>query len=66
MLGKDVDLMRVELIENGRMRMSTNHGVRKDNELIWYDNLHVMSMKFDDEMVQITINRMPNPGGAVR
>lgn len=46
--------------------MSTNHGVRKDNELIWYDNLHVMSMKFDDEMVQITINRMPKTGGAGR
>ena len=30
--------------------MSTNHGVCKDNELIWYDNFHVMSMKFDDEM----------------
>lgn len=66
MLVKDVKPMKVELIENGRARMSTNHGVCKDNELIWYDNIHVLSMKFDDDMVRITINRMPKTGGAMR
>ena len=43
--------MRVEFIENGRRIISTNRGVFKDNELIWYDNAYVLSLKFDEEKV---------------
>jgi hypothetical protein len=58
--------MRVELIENGRRIISTNRGVFKDDELIWYDNAYVLSLKFDEEKVEIVIRKIPKPGGEVR
>ena len=58
--------MRVEFIENGRRIISTNRGVFKDSELIWYDNAYVLSMKFDEEKVEIVIKKIPKAGGEVR
>ena len=58
--------MRVEFIENGRSLISTNRGVFKDNELIWYDNTYVLSLKFDEEKVEIVIKKIPKAGGKVR
>ena len=58
--------MRVEFIENGRKIISTNRGVFKDNELIWYDNAYVLSLKLDEEKVEIVIKKMPKAGGKVR
>lgn len=58
--------MRVEFIENGRRIISTNRGVFKDSELIWYDNAYVLSMKFDEEKVEIMIKKIPKAGGEVR
>ena len=57
--------MRVEFIENGRRIISTNRGVFKDNELIWYDNAYVLSLKFDEEKVEIVIKKIPKAGGEV-
>ena len=50
--------MRVEFIENGRRIISANRGVFKDNELIWYDNAYVLSLKFDEEKVEIVIKKI--------
>jgi hypothetical protein len=50
--------MRVEFIESGKRIISTNRGVFKDNELIWYDNAYVLSLKFDEEKVEIEIKRI--------
>lgn len=50
--------MRVEFIESGKRIISTNRGVFKDNELIWYDNTYVLSLKFDEEKVEIEIKRI--------
>ncbi len=47
--------MRVEVIESGKIIISTNRGVFKDNELILYDNAYVLSLKFDEEKVEIEI-----------
>lgn len=58
--------MRVEFIENGRKIISTNYGVCKDNELIWYDNAYILNMKFDEEKVEIMIKKIPNAEGKVR
>lgn len=58
--------MRVELIENGRRIISTNRGVFKDNEFIWYDNAYVLSLKFAEEKVEIVIKKIPKTGGEVR
>ena len=58
--------MRVEFIENGRRIISTNRGVFKDKELIWYDNAYVLSLKFDKEKVEIMIKKIPKAGGEVR
>ncbi|WP_196591394.1 hypothetical protein [Pectinatus frisingensis] len=58
--------MRVEFIENGRRIISTNRGVFKDSEFIWYDNAYVLSMKFDEEKVEIMIKKIPKAGGEVR
>ena len=57
--------MRVEFIENGRRIISTNRGVFKDKELIWYDNAYVLSLKFDEEKVEIVIKKIPKAGGEV-
>lgn len=54
-LVKDADWMRVEVIESGKIIISTNRGVFKDNELILYDNAYVLSLKFDEEKVEIEI-----------
>ena len=58
--------MRVEFIENGRSLISTNRGVFKDNELIRYDNAYILSLKFDEEKVEIVIKKIPKAGGEVR
>jgi hypothetical protein len=58
--------MRLEFIENGRKMISTNRGVCKDNELIWYDNAYVLSLKFEEEKVEIVIKKIPKSGGEVR
>ena len=58
--------MRVEFIENGRKLISTNRGVFKDNELIWYDNAYILSLKFDEEKVEIVIKKISKAGGEVR
>ena len=58
--------MRVEFIENGRSLISTNRGVFKDNELIWYDDAYILSLKFDEEKVEIVIKKIPKAGGEVR
>ncbi len=58
--------MRVEFIENGKKIISTNRGVFKDDELIWYDNAYVLSLKFDEEKVEIMIKKIPKAGGEVR
>ena len=58
--------MRVEFIENGRKIISTNRGVFKDNELIWYDNAYVLSLKLDEEKVEIVIKKISKVGGEVR
>ena len=50
--------MRGEFIESGKRIRSTNCGVFKDNELIWYDNAYVLSLKFDEEKVEIEIKRI--------
>ena len=50
--------MRVEFIENGRRIISTNRGVFKDNELIWYDNAYILSLKFNEEKVEIVIKKI--------
>ena len=65
MLAEDVKAMRVELIENGRKIISTNRGVFKDNELIWYDNAYVLSLKFVEEKIEIMIRKIPKAGGEV-
>ena len=65
-LVKDVDGMRLEFIENGRKMISTNRGVCKDNELIWYDNAYVLSLKFEEEKVEIVIKKISKAGGEVR
>ena len=65
MLVEDVKAMRVELIENGRKIISTNRGVFKDNELIWYDNAYVLSLKFAEEKIEIMIRKIPKAGGEV-
>ena len=46
--------------------MSTNYGVLKDKDFIWYDNAYVLSMKFDEEKVGILIKKIPKAGGEVR
>ena len=46
--------------------MSTNYGVLKDKDFIWYDNAYVLSMKFDEEKVEILIKKIPKAGGEVR
>lgn len=56
----------MEFIENGRKIISTNYGVCKDNELIWYDNAYILNMKFDEEKVEIMIKKIPNAEGKVR
>ena len=58
--------MRVEFIENGRKIISTNRGVLKDNELIWYDNAYILSLKFDEEKVEIMIKKIPKLDRVVR
>ena len=65
MLVEDVKAMRMELIENGRKIISTNRGVFKDNELIWYDNAYVLSLKFAEEKIEIMIRKIPKAGGEV-
>ncbi|WP_196605421.1 hypothetical protein [Pectinatus haikarae] len=50
--------MRVEFIENGRRIISTNRGVFKDNELIWYDNAYILSLKFDEEKIEIMVKKI--------
>ena len=57
--------MRVEFIENGRRIISTNRGVFKDNELIWYDNAYILSLKFDEERVEFVIKKIPKAGGEI-
>ena len=64
-LVEDVKAMRMELIENGRKIISTNRGVFKDNELIWYDNAYVLSLKFAEEKIEIMIRKIPKAGGEV-
>ena len=58
--------MRVDFIENGRRIISTHRGVFKDNELIWYDNAYVLSLKFDEEKVEIMIRKIPKAGWKMR
>lgn len=50
--------MRVEFIENRRKIISTNRSVFKDNELIWYDNAYILSLKFDKEKIEIVMKKI--------
>lgn len=38
----------------------------KDKTFIWYDNAYVLSLKFDEEKVEIVIKKIPKAGGEVR
>jgi hypothetical protein len=58
--------MKMEFIKNGKNIVSTNYGVLKDKQFIWYDNSYVLSMKFDEEKVEIVIKKIPKAGGEVR
>jgi len=58
--------MKVEFIENGRRIISTSRGVFKDNEFIWYDNAYILSLKFDEEKIEIVIKKIPKVGSEVR
>ena len=58
--------MRMEFVKNGRKLVSTNYGVFKDKNFIWYDNNYILSLKFDEEKVEIVIKKIPKAGGEVR
>ncbi len=47
----------VVFVKNGKRIVTTNHGVCKDNELIWYDKANILSLKFDEEKVEIVIKK---------
>lgn len=59
-------MIRVTFVKNGKMIVKTNHGVCKDNELIWYDKANILSLKFDEEKVEIVIKKIPKEGGEVQ
>lgn len=56
----------MEFVKNGRKLVSTNYGVFKDKNFIWYDNNYILSLKFDEEKVEIVIKKIPKAGGEVR
>jgi len=58
--------MRMEFVKNGKKLVSTKHGVLKDKKLIWYDDTYILSLKFDEEKVEIVIKNIPKAGGEVR
>jgi hypothetical protein len=58
--------MRVDFIENGRRIISTNRCVFKDNELIWYDNAYVLSIKFDEDKIELLMKKISKIGIEVR
>ncbi|WP_196605417.1 hypothetical protein [Pectinatus haikarae] len=59
-------MISVAFVRNGKKIVTANQGVCKDNELIWYDKAYILSLKFDEEKVQIVIKRIPNAGGEMR
>ena len=66
MISQEVKVIRLGFIKNGKRIVTTNRGVFKDNELIWYDNAYVLSLKFDEEKVEIVIKKIPKAGGEAR
>ena len=55
--------MRLQLIVNGKIVMSTERGICKDNELIWYDGKSLVSVKATDaDDFQITLSRISKGG----
>ena len=58
--------MRMNFIKNGKKIVSTNFGVFKDKTFIWYDNANILSLKFDEEKVEIVIKKIPKAGGEER
>ena len=56
--------MRLQLIVNGKIAMSTKRGIRKGDELIWYDGKSLVSMKATDaDDFQITLSRISSKRG---
>lgn len=56
--------MRLQLIVNGKIAMSTKRGIRKGNELIWYDGKSLVSVKATEtDDFQITLSRITAKGG---
>ena len=53
----------MEFVKNGRKLVSTNYGVFKDKNFIWYDNNYILSLKLDEEKVEIVIKKIPKAGG---
>ncbi len=56
--------LQLRLIVDGKTAMLTRKGVRKGNELIWYDDKALVSvMATTDDDFQISLSHIPSKGG---
>lgn len=54
--------MEIEFIENGKRVMLTNNGTVRKGEYLWYDGMHVLTVRFGSEKLEIEFKSVSKGG----